>query len=365
VAFDVTPVISGRTGIARYVTQLGAALERDGAELRRFAVGRRSFSLPPGSRHIRVPTRIVEWWWRSAPWPRIEQLVGGAELVHATGLLVPRTTLPLVATVHDVAAVRHPELHPDRHVEQQRAQLELLERATVIVSVSQTTADDLIHLGVPRERVVVARLGVTPLPEPDSSPLTRRPAGGYLLTVGETSPRKGYPLLLKAFSRVDADVELVIAGPPAGDEQRLHALTGELGLEPRVRRVGAVTDAGLARLYRDAVALCFPSVTEGFGLPVLEAMAAGVPVIARDIPAARELAGDVALLVGGDDPQAWTAAIERVASDPALRETMASAGRARAAEFTWERTAAATLEAYRLALGARPAPEPGPTGEPD
>ncbi|HEY1593547.1 MAG TPA: glycosyltransferase family 1 protein [Solirubrobacteraceae bacterium] len=366
VAFDVTPVISGRTGIARYVTQLGAALERDGAALRRFAVGRRSFALPPGSRHIRVPTRIVERWWRSARWPPIERLVGGAELVHATGLLVPRTRLPLVATVHDVAAVRHPELHPVRHVEQQRAQLELLDSASVIVAVSQATADDLIHLGVAPERVVVARLGVTPLPAPEASPLGSAPAGGYLLTVGETSPRKGYPLLLEALSAVRTSVELVIAGPPAGDEERINTLIGELGLASRVHRVGAVTDGGLARLYGDATALCFPSVAEGFGLPVLEAMAAGLPVLAREIPVARELAGDTALLVAGDDPQAWTHAIERVVSEPALRQSMASAGRDRAAEFTWQRTAAATLEAYRLALGEpRAQPQtPGLSGEP-
>ena len=348
VGFDATPVISGRTGIARYVTQLGLALEQTGVELRRFAVGRRTYRLPPGTRHIRVPTRVVERWWRTVSWPRIEQLLGGAELVHATGLLVPRTGLPLVVTVHDVAAVRHPELHPSRHVEQQRMQLELLERASVIVAVSQTTADDLAHLGVAPQRLVVARLGATPLPEPSASRVG--PAAGYLLTVGETSPRKGYPVLLEALARARARIDLVIVGPAAGDEERVRSTTAQLGLSGRVHRLGAVTDAELAALYRDAVALCFPSVAEGFGLPVLEAMAAGLPVVASDIPAARELTGDAALLNPGDDPGHWTEAIERIVSDEALRTRLATAGLERAAEFTWGRTAAATLEAYRLAL---------------
>jgi glycosyltransferase involved in cell wall biosynthesis len=287
------------------------------------------------------------------PWPRIEQLLGGAELVHATGLLIPRTAAPLVVTIHDVAAVRHPELHPARHVEQQRAQLELLDRAAVIVAVSETTAGDLTHLGVAPERVVVAPLGVTPLPDPDSSSLARLPEPGYLLTVGETSPRKGYPLLLEALSRVDGDVRLVIAGPPSGDEQRVRSLIAELGIDSRVHRVGPVTDAALAGLYRGATALCFPSVAEGFGLPVLEAMAAGVPVLARDIPAARELGGEAALLIPGDDPRAWANALERILSEAALRRSLADAGLRRAAHFTWDRTAAATLGAYRLALAER------------
>jgi glycosyltransferase involved in cell wall biosynthesis len=349
-AFDVTPVISGRTGIARYVTELGLALERAGVDLRRFAVGRRTYELPPGSRHIRVPTRIVERWWRTVPWPPIERLLGGADVVHATGLLLPPTRKPLVVTVHDVAAVRHPELHPARHVEQQRAQLERLGRAAAIVSVSQTTADDLAHLGVSPDRVVVAPLGVTPLPRPAAQPPAGVPESGYLLTVGETSPRKGYPLLLRALSLVP-DLPLVIAGPPAGDEERLHALAGELGLTSRVHRVGAVTDAGLARLYSGALALGFPSFAEGFGLPVLEAMASGVPVLAREIPAARELAGDAAVLIDGEQPDAWAAAIERVRSDGEQRARLAAAGRERAAAYTWDRTAQGTLAAYRLALG--------------
>lgn len=355
VAFDATPVISGRTGVARYVTQLGAALEHRSVELRQFAVGRRSFALPPGTRHIRCPARVVERSWRTVPWPRIEQLVGDVEVVHATGLVMPPTRRPLVVTAHDIAAVRYPELHPHRHVRQQRAQLDLLHRASVIVSVSHATADDLVQLGIPAERVVVAPPGRTRLPEPapplrDLAGLDGR--GGYLLTVGETSPRKGYGTLLGALARLGRGPALVMAGPPAGDEQRLRSLIGSLGLGPRVTRLGAVTDAILARLYRDALALCFPSIAEGFGSPVLEALGAGLPVLASDIPVLRELAGDAAVYVPRDDEKAWAEAIQAIVSDDSLRRGLAQRGLGRAAEFTWERAAAATCDAYRLALEA-------------
>lgn len=354
VAFDVTPVISGRTGIARYVTELGAALERDGAELRRFAVGRRSFPLPAGARHVRIPVRFLERWWRGVPWPPVERLAGDSQLIHATGALMPRTKRPLVVTVHDIAALRYPELHPDRHVRQQRMHFDALDRASAIVTVSRTTADDLAHLGVAPERLVVAPLGVTALPEPTPPSIDEEPAGIYLLTVGETSPRKRYDVLLRALSRLDQRVGLVMAGPPAGDEERLRSLAVALGVARRVRRLGAVTDATLAALYRGATALCFPSVAEGFGLPVLEAMAAGVPVVASDIPVTRELASDAALYVADHDERAWAEAIEGLVSDASLRERLVEAGRKRAAEFTWKRTAAATRDAYLLALGAAP-----------
>jgi glycosyltransferase involved in cell wall biosynthesis len=345
----VTSAITGRTGIARYVSELAPALERQGVDVRRFAIGRSTFPLPPGSRHLKLPARLLTPWWQIVPWPTAEQLVGGADLVHATGAALPATRRPMVVTVHDIAALRHPELHPSRHVQQQRALVAALRRTVVIVTVSAATADDLVQLGIPADRIVVAPLGLTPLPDP--APPARSPRDGdYLLTVGETSPRKRYHVLLQAMTRLRDGPRLVMVGPPAGDEERLQALIVELGLTQRVTRLGAVSDAELSWLYRHATALCFPSISEGFGLPVLEALAAGVPVIASDIAATRELASSVALYPGSEDPDAWAQAIETVASDATLRQRIGREGSQRAAQFTWERTAVATLGAYRLAL---------------
>jgi glycosyltransferase involved in cell wall biosynthesis len=353
VAYDVTPAISGNTGIARYVNQLARALELQAVEVRRFAVGRARFPPPPGTRRLPVPARWLALWWQTVGWPPAELLAGGGELVHATGLVVPPTRRPLVMTVHDTAAIHYPELHPARDVLQLRAQLAALERAAVVLAVSEATARDLIELGVPAARLVVAPLGVTPMPAAEA--LDGLPAR-YVLTVGETSPRKGYGVLLEALSRIGPGVELVMAGPPAGDEQRLRSLAEQLHVAPRVTRLGAVTDAQLAGVYCGALALCFPSVAEGFGLPVLEAMAAGVPVLATDIAPVRELLGADGVLIEGGDADSWAEAIDAVARDEDLRERLSRAQRERAAEYTWERTAAATLRAYQLAVGALGSP---------
>lgn len=349
IALDVTAVVSGSTGIARYVRELSRALERRGVDVRRFAVGRSKFPPPPDTVHARIPVRLLEPWWRLAGWPRVEGMVGGADLAHATSFVIPATRRPLVVTVHDLAALRHPELHPARHVAQQQALVKQLTRAAAVVCVSGATADDLTHAGVDDRRLVIAPLGLTALGDP--SPAAARPRAGYLLTVGETAPRKGYHVLLRALSSLAPDVRLVMAGPSADEEQRLRSLAAELGVASRVTRLAAVTDPELAGLYADALGLCFPSVAEGFGLPLLEAMAAGLPILASDIPISREVAGDAAIYLDRDDHQAWADAIEALASDRMLRERLAAAGRRRAARFTWDRTAGATIEAYRLALG--------------
>jgi glycosyltransferase involved in cell wall biosynthesis len=349
VAFDVTSVIAGSTGIARYVNELSASLDGGGAELRRFALGRQSFPAPSGTRHLPVPARIVARSWKLTGWPRAEQLVRGADVVHATGLLVPATRRPLVVTVHDVAALRHPELHPARHVRAQRGLVSSLDRAAGIVAVSAATADDLVQLGVPGERITVAPLGLSHMPPPVSE---GRPPPGYLLTVGETARRKRYDVLLRALVGLGPDVRLVMAGPPAADDERLSQLVSELGLTDRVRRLGSVSDAQLSGLYEGALALCFPSVAEGFGLPVLEAMAWGTPVLVSDLPVMRELAGDAAVYIPVDGPSTWADAISGVIEQPALREALSAAGRRRAGEFTWEKAARRTREAYALALEA-------------
>jgi glycosyltransferase involved in cell wall biosynthesis len=352
VGFDVTPVISGATGIARYVTQVEASLRPLDVEVRAFAVGRSAFAVPPGTRHVRIPARLLVAWWGLGGRPYIEGLTGPVDLVHATGLLLPSTRRPLVLTVHDLAALRHAHLLPERHVRQQRAVIRRLPSAAAVVAVSKATAQDIVDLGVDAGRVVVAPLGVSRLPEPIPLPQTLRPLGQYLLTVGETAPRKDYPVLIRALARVRRDLELVMVGPPGRDEEPLRRLAIELGVDDRLRRLGAVSDGELAGLYRGALALCFPSVAEGFGLPVLEAMAEGTPALVSDLPVMREVAGPAAVYVEPAGVPEWAEAIETIASATTAREQLSEAGRRRASEFTWERTASATLDAYELALAS-------------
>jgi glycosyltransferase involved in cell wall biosynthesis len=344
VGYDVTATTTGRTGVARYGRELVAAVERCGVEPRLFAVGRGRFDPPPQTRRIRLPVRAVAPVWRHLRVPRAEWLVPGVRLVHTLDMTPPPTRRPVAVTVHDVAALEHPDLHSRVQVTQQRRQLAALSRVQLVCAVSQSTADALVRHGIPAQRIAVTPLGVTRMPAPQPPGLEPP----YLLVVGELAARKGLPGLVRAFRDADLPqaLRLVLAGPPGhrADEVLRH-------LDDRVIALGAVSDAQLAGLYAGATALCFPSLAEGFGLPVLEAMAAGLPVVASDIDVVREVAGDAARLVAAGDVTAWRSALEQLWDDPDGRAERAAAGRARAGEFTWDRTAALTVDAYRGVLG--------------
>lgn len=348
VALDVTATITGSTGVARYARQLEAALIGQGVETAPYAIGRARHPVPAGVRHLAVPLRVVQRSWAWTGMPRPESFIGPVDVVHALDLAPPPSRLPVVATVHDLTAVDYPDLHPPRRVAQQRTQLRTLGRARVVIADSQATRERLIAHGIDGAAIVVVPLGRTgPQGEP-SSPNRHRP---YLLAVGEVTRRKGHDVLLRAFARADLDgVELVLAGPDGFDAGFRTQLIAELGIADRVDVLGRVDDATLASLYAGALALCFPSRAEGFGLPVVEAMGAGLPVVAGDIDVLREVARENALFVKPGDDEALAASLEQIVGDRALRNKLSAGGRERAAAFTWERTARMTIDAYRRAL---------------
>ena len=295
VAMDATPAIAGRTGIARYVLDLAAALPEQDVEPRLFAVGRASVAPPPGCRHLRIPARIIHRAWAAGLPPSAERIAGPVDVVHATSLLPPTTRRPVAMTVHDLDALDHAELHPDRSTRAIRALVRHLDRADVVLAVSRATADDLVQRGVERDRIVVTPNGRVEL----GAPLAVRVQDGpFVLAVGEQMPRKNLALLLHVWARAPELPALVHAGPFGSDTARLESLVDELGLAGRVRFLGYVEREVLARLLLDAQALCFPSIAEGFGLPVLEAMAAGLPVVASDLPVIREVTGGHACSCG-------------------------------------------------------------------
>lgn len=344
VGLDVTAVTTGGTGVARYVRQLTAALGREDVQLALLAFGRGRRPAPDGTRQLRIPLRILHAGWGAVAWPSVERLVGPVDLVHAPDLRPPPTRAPVVMTVHDLAAVDLPALHSPRRVAAQRAQLDAARSAAIVFAVSRATADRLVAHGVDGDRIVVTPLGHTPLPPP--GPRTVAPP--FVLAVGEIAPRKNLPLLVRAFraAALSQDMRLVIAGPHGQDTEAVLAAADD-----RVVLLGPVDDATLARLYGDATALCFPSRAEGFGLPVLEAMAAGLPVVASDLEVLREVAGPAAVLVDSLDENGWIDALRTVTDDEQLRRRLIADGRRRAAEFTWTATAEATLTGYRKAAG--------------
>lgn len=350
VAFDATPELIASTGVARYSRELRRALAASGeCAVNAFSVGRRSQPVPAEVRHLGVPLRTVHLTWRWLGRPRAEQLArADVDLVHSVDLIPPPTRLPLILTVHDLVTRELPALHDRRNARILDRRLAVLRKAAAVLAVSQSTADSLSELGIDPGRIHVTPNGSTELPEPAEIPLDGTP---FILTVGTLEPRKGHEVLMRAFAAGDhGAVNLVFAGPPAGRDAELRRLASELGIANRVRILGFVSDAVLAGLYRSAALVCMPSLGEGFGIPVLEALAARAPVVASDLPAIREVAGDAALLVAPGDVGALSVALRRALSDEAMQERLRRRGDERVAAFGWQATAQATLTAYRAAL---------------
>lgn len=350
IAVDVTPNVTGATGIARYVAGLAGALDaRHDVTVARFAVGRGPHAPPAGTRHLSVPLRLVARSWAYGGPPTVEHLVGPVDSVHASGPVVPSSRAAAVTVVHDLAGLDRPDLHPARTVRQLRAQLRAVARCDAVIAVSQATADALTGRGVPAALIHVVALGVRTFPPAVEPQIGRRP---YVLAVGSPVPRKAYGDLLRAMARLPpSPLALVIVGPPATEDRALERLAAELGITDRYHRAGWAPDAELAGWYAGASALAAPSIDEGFGLPVVEAQAAGVPVVASDIAAHREVSGGAATLMPVGDVDALRDALAAtVARGPEI-EAAVTAGRANAARYTWEACAEATLAVHRSVGG--------------
>lgn len=291
-----------------------------------------------------------------------------ADLVHLPStILPPILPCPAVVTVHDLAWARFPETYDPADL---RMQTEVvprsLRRAAHIITVSQSTARDLVEtLDVPADKITAIPLGVSPSfsPDgpalsPDAFPGAERLAGGYLLhlATGGPHPRKNVGLLLAAYARLRADQPappLVVAGDVASERGRaLLDKAADLGLAEDVIFPGQVSETVLPALYRSATILAYASSYEGFGLPILEAMASGLPVITSNRSSMPEVAGDAAILIDPENAEDLTAALARALRDDALRRDLAQRGLARSREFTWERTARDTVAVYQR-IGGR------------
>lgn len=343
VGFDVTPLTTGRTGVARYVSELFPALLARAVDLRPFAFGRGNLQPPEMTRRSKLPLRMVQPLWRHLDYPRVEGLVGPIDVLHACDLTPAATRARVVLTVHDLAAVELPHLHSPRQIQQQRRQVIAAAQVDSVIAVSGATAGALERAGIDPDRITVTPLGLTPLPA-ELECVVEQP---FLLAVGEIAARKNLPTLIRAFeaARLPAQFLLVLAGPNGYRAEEALRLAG-----PRIRFLGPVDDDVLAGLYQHATALCFPSLAEGFGLPVLEALGAGLPIVASDIDAVREVAADAALLVPPEDEREWATALERIVEDGDLRDSLTADGRVRAKQFTWDRTAELTMSAYEKAV---------------
>ncbi len=285
----------------------------------------------------------------------------GLDLLHCPGPLVPaRSTVPLVVTIFDALPWRHPEWLTRANVASHRLVVRRgVRRADAVITASQHARGEIAQAyDIEPERIHVVPLGVDESFAPGEAPegvlagLGVR--GPFVLTVGTLQPRKNIEAVVSAFERLvaqGADLALVLAGGAGWGERQTAERVRLSSARDRIVLAGHVTDAQLLALYRAALCFVFPSRYEGFGLPVLEAMAAGAPVVCSDRTSLPEVAGDAATLVAPDDVDGLERAIGLVASSPEARAAMVQRGLARAARFTWERCADETVGVYRLALG--------------
>ena len=287
-----------------------------------------------------------------------------ADVVHAPSVAVPpKSDTPLVVTAHDAAPLIYPETYPRRgrrfHTQGLAA---AAKRADLVITVSESAADELsTYTAIPRERMRVVPNGVDLEIAGDAQvEATRRELGlddaPYVFWIGSLEPRKNVGLLVDAFARwalhTDLPHRLVLAGPAGWLEDEASVLAPARRLGDRVRTLGRVGDPALSALYRGAELFAFPSHHEGFGIPVLEAMAQETPVIAADIPALREIAAGAAVLRSPDDLDAWVAALDNLLHDEAEMSRLGEAGRARAQGYSWTRCAEETRAIYLEAVEA-------------
>lgn len=303
--------------------------------------------------------------WNSAGWPPIERLVGHCDLVHVlTGSVRVPCRATLVVTIHDLAFVRLPAAYPWRRRWFKSKMLsDLRQRDVLAIADSEAARRDIIELvGLPDHRVALAYLGVDRrfFQRAGEDEIARvraryRLPSRFFLFLDVLSRRKNVELLLRGFDQYcsggPSDVDLVIAGPPITPRfGTVYELWERVSVKHRVHFVGFVADEDLAAVYAAASALVYPSRYEGFGLPVIEAMASGTPVICANATALPEVSGGAALLVSPDDPTELAHAFARIASDDALRQELATKGVERAQCFDWGETARQTLQAYMTAV---------------
>lgn len=342
-------------GAARAIAARGD-VELVGVAARHDAPPPPAFVPPVVVRHLPLPRPVLYETWHALRRPKVERATGPVDVVHATGMAVPGTDAPLVVTVHDLAFVTYPG-HATRHgLRFFRRAIELTRRhAALVLCPSEATRRDCLRHGFDEARLRVVPWGVErPAPDETGEAAVAAArarfalAGRYALWVGTVEPRKNLAALLDAWARLDRrDVQLVLAGPDGWNED----LSGRLArLDGRVRTLGFVPHDQLAPLYAGADVFCYPSLLEGFGMPVLEAMAAGAPVITSAGTATEEAAGGAARTVDPHDVAALADALAEVLDDATHREAMRSAGLAHAATCTWQRTAADTVAAYREAV---------------
>jgi glycosyltransferase involved in cell wall biosynthesis len=375
IGLDYTAAVHQSAGIGRYTREIVKALAILAApssftpHYRLFvADAGRHFTPPvPGPNFAWCTTGLTErwlarlWYRLRLPLP-IETWTGPLDLFHATDFVLPpvKTGVCTLVTIHDLSFVREPDtVMPGMSGHLNRWVPYSVRRASHVIAVSEATRQDLIELyQTPPEKISVLHHGVGSefrrVEEPEQLAAVRQKyklgEQPFILSVGTIQPRKNYQRLIQAFAQIHSKVLLVIAGGQGWRQEEIFNEVQKLGLENRIHFIGFVAETDLPALYSAAELFIYPSLYEGFGLPVLEAMACGTPVIASNQSSLPEVVGPAGLLVNPRDVTELAAAMSQLLEDLTLRRRLSQAGQIQAARFTWPTVATRLISLYEKLL---------------
>jgi glycosyltransferase involved in cell wall biosynthesis len=361
VLLDYRPALRARTGVGEYVHRTAIALAATappGAHVAVFSSSWKDRLQPPdpaiASCDVYIPVRALNWAWHRLGWPPIERLAGATDVAHSPSpLLLPASKAAQVVTIHDLFFLDHPDATA---AEVRRDYPSLVgshaRRADLVVTVSSTVATQVVQrLGVDPARIVTCPNGA-----PDWTPRPAVPAEGPVICVGTLEPRKNIGGLLEAWSHLvggGVRVPLLLAGGAPPSAAPLLARLAEPPLEGVVRYVGYLEERDRRTFYEQARLLVLPSFDEGFGLPAVEAMAAGVPLVVSRRGALPEVCGDAAVYIDPDDPRGIAATVAELLASPARLEALRSRGMERVRQFSWTTSAVRLWQAYGGAIARR------------
>lgn len=347
IGIDVSPVVYG-TGVSLYIKNLfNALLEIDkendyvllGYSLRKLGVLKETFG--GKVKTLPLPPTLMDFVWNKLHIVPVEWLIGKIDVFHSSDWTQPPTDAFKVTTIHDLVPLRFPNISHPKIVEVHKRRLEwVAKEVDRIIAVSEFTKQEIVELlGISQEKIRVIHEAPDPSVKPssksqiDSVKKSYRIDGSYLLVVG-ADPRKNVPVIIQAFKKFNEKLKLVIVG----------RVWERLPDNKDVIPVGHVPQEDLVALYSGAQALVYTSLYEGFGLPILDAMQVGCPVVTSKISSMPEVAGDAAVLVTPTDPNEIAKGIEKVLSN---RHTWVKRGLTRVKQFSWEKAARQTLEVYK------------------
>ncbi|HVJ97810.1 MAG TPA: glycosyltransferase family 1 protein [Acidimicrobiia bacterium] len=366
VAIDVTPLLGARTGIGNTVAEVVHALSAldDAPDLVPYTLSFRArqhrADAPTTTRYVPIPARMLLATWGRSDVPRIDRWIKPARVLHATNYLTPPSRLPTIVSIHDCSFIRFPELCTPETRRIEPIVRRALRRGAWVHTISEYVANEVRDIFAAEldgaDRVTTVTLGA-PTRAASRAPLAgelaaRLGSSPYVLAIGTIEPRKNYATLVAAFGEAAAehpDLRLVIVGAPGPDSERVgHALQQlKPDIRQRVLLTGSVDERQKDALLTGATALAYPSIYEGFGLPLLEAMAASVPVVASAAGSIPEVAGDAALLVSPTDAHELATAIAEVVSNDETRNRLIARGNERVQTFSWSQTARGLADFYQ------------------